>query len=167
MSTSKDVQKGIDNVHTAEGPHQPHTKAALELNAEQRWLERGIWARKTARVADLNGIDADTEVEQIELAPADVELLHFTMPTLDAQLNKPGSSLTGMSIMEEIQSDRMHGKLRPYTKVEPIGAYERREPNSPARPVNTDPNNQAELNRKEMLVLRAANDRAMERVLNA
>jgi len=48
------------------------------------------------------------------------------------QLNQIGSSLTGLTIMEEIQIDRMTGKLRPFVEGEPIGViqYHRRGPAS-------------------------------------
>lgn len=52
---------------------------------------------------------------------ADIEQGEFLAPQLDDQLSKMGSSLTGMSIMEEIQMDRIVGKLRPFLPG-PLGA---------------------------------------------
>jgi hypothetical protein len=85
----------------------------------------------------------------------DIEFALVMHPELEAQLTRPGSSLTGNSILREVHEDRLLGKIAPFTPG-PIGAYSRR----PA-PVLYTLSNWPELARKEMLELRAKNDAAL------
>jgi hypothetical protein len=144
----------------------PRTIPARTLVLEQRWLESGDWATKTPTLNEqLSAEEMNRPSGLPELKPADHEVVMLLQPSLESQLNRSGSSLTGQSIMEEIHVARLAGKLRPYSGREDIGAYKKREPNRPA-PMLLSPERIAQDRRKEMLELRAANDRALARLLD-
>jgi len=111
---------------------------AKRLRIEQATRERADFAVKTPRRKSLDNMQSDSvdndnvqggKFEE-ELPPIDQALVEFQAPMIDAQLYRMGSSLTGISIMDEIHNDRLAGKLRPFVEGEPIGLiqHHKREP---------------------------------------
>jgi hypothetical protein len=128
---------------------------AQRLRAESARLERGDFAIKTP--AYLYEDDVSAEL----ISEADIDADTFLCPVVDAQLSRGGSSLTGYSIMEEIEEDMLNGKLRPFVEGEPIGVIKNwlREPAPMLK-------NEAELyneRQKELNELRAKNNASLRR----
>jgi len=165
MSDSKQVKQAVANNNTiGKGPKAPHNEMAVELVLEQRWLEDGVWSKATPTLNSVLGADDINALPMDELKPADVEIVRLLQPSLDDQLDRVGSSLTGESIMAELHVDRLAGRIKPFVEGEPIGAYKLRPEPKPAPELRT-PERIASDKRQEMLALRAKNDRAMARLL--
>lgn len=173
MSTSKRVKQIVAENNTR--GQQPKSKPALtdlsvELMLEQRWLEAGVWGTPKPTV---QAIEAAQELDALanghdplaELGTADIAIIRFLSPTLDQQINEIGGSLTGMSIMEELRDDYWYWRVPPHREGTPIGAYELR-PCPAAAPMLLSPEQLVTRKRKEMLDLRAQNDRALARLLS-
>lgn len=100
---------------------------AVKLRKDAKWKERNDWVAKKITDDQLEKWHPDLDDKMAELPSVnDLSVEHFLMPMVDQQLNTPGSSLTGYSIMEEIHEDRVMGKLHPFVEGEPIGACNNR-----------------------------------------
>jgi len=140
---------------------------AWQMRLEQRRMERLDFAVKTPKHQpfDATGEGGEEEEESSlvgDPGPTDIAMQNLLCPSIDDQLSRSGSSLTGFSIMEEIHEAKMLGTLQPHVEGTMIGAIQ-----SYSRcPVDqlASCNEIMEGRRKEMLGLRARNDRALEQL---
>jgi hypothetical protein len=92
-------------------------KLRLQLLNEAREHERvGIDCKTPSRTP----FDSDDFIFPDE-SDADLDIEHFLHPMVDGQITRPGSSLTGLSIREELADEYLTGKVRPFVEGEPIG----------------------------------------------
>jgi len=132
------------------------TPETIQLLREAKAHDAKDFAVPTQRTSTGSGGDA------FEEPAVDVFGSAFLAPTVEEQMNTPGSSLTGRSIIEELTEDRMNGKVAPFVSG-PIGAYVRTPKKKPLtdRQVQQIHNKWREQERAIMLALRAKNDAAM------
>lgn len=149
-------------------PTNAFLEEAKRLRMETTARERQDFGKKTAPAVTDNG-DRDAGQALYMGGDSDDTTHSDWMPTssmspdVTMQLNQVGSSLTGMSIMEEITEDRLHGKLRPFIEGEPIGCIQHWPRDSaPMLKTEVDLYNDRQ---KVMLELRAKNDAAMDAFL--
>jgi len=109
---------------------------ALRLRTETGEREARKFGKKQAKSLTDENDSYMTGSEALDLDPVPGQ---SASPDVLSQLNQIGSSLTGLTIMEEIQIDRVTGKLRPFVEGEPIGViqYHKRGP-APALKTRND-----------------------------
>lgn len=131
---------------------------AKRLRAETAAREAGRFAVKTPpTVTDNDDQFMSSELDIVEMRDGGLT------PMVNEQLNQIGSSLTGLSIMEEIQMDRLAGKLRPFVEGEPIGACHNGPKRGPA-PSLTTHNKIMDERQKELRERQKTNDRTLARL---
>jgi hypothetical protein len=143
----------------------PAQEEALQLRVETARYEKQDYATKTPTVHNMHG-GAEGETLQFpdaQLGAADLAEQEFLCPSVDDQLSRPGSSLTGLSIMEEIVEANHMKRMKPFIEGQPIGKIQKWT-TGPAPALKTN-NEIMEDRRKETLRLRAKNDRALDRLL--
>jgi hypothetical protein len=126
---------------------------ADELLMEAVHNEQVIETGKVPRLANLE------EAEEMMTIERDEQWEHFFMPTIEHQLTNPGSSLTGFSIMQDINAEEYEGAgLLPHTH--PVGVLPRRVRQSQVTKLQAVRfhNKCKEEERAAMLRLRARND---------
>lgn len=142
-----------------------HDELAKKLRLETARLEKGDFAVKKAMVVHADtSLDDDPGDDEPAISQADIDEFNFLNPTFDDQLNRGGSSLTGYSIMEEIEEDRLHGTLAPFVEGTPIGHIQNHK-RGPAPMLKTEKELYEE-RQKELLELRAKNDAEIYSILN-
>ena len=126
-----------------------------KLMMEQRAREKHDFVRATPRHRPE---DEDEEGNPTRvISDDDIDVSFFLCPSVEDQLNRPGSSLNGISIMHEITTS----PYRAFVEGEPIGAYVKRKPwRAPkdVRPIG-------HYRQEAMLHLRHKNDLAMALIL--
>lgn len=140
---------------------------AKRLRLETARIEQGDFGvKKAVPVPPERQEPDDDPVDEGEelLSQADIDEHNFLNPTIDDQVSRGGSSLTGMSIMEEIQEDRLNGTLQPFVEGEPIGVL-KTWTRGPARMLKTERELYDE-RQKCLNELRAKNDAAIDAILN-
>lgn len=132
---------------------------ALRLRTEAAQREQHKFGKKKAKAltdADPNYMGGDSQSN--DPVPDQAQ-----NPSVLMQMNQIGSSLTGRTIMEEIQSDRMNGKLRPFVEGEPIGKIQKHK-RGPAKPLKTR-NEIMDDRRNELRERQQQNDATLDRLL--
>jgi hypothetical protein len=135
---------------------------AQKLRIEQANREQPMRGQEPIHTAP-HGTDAIAYEHGVpgtdKLGSADIAMMEMLAPSWDDQWGKMGSSLTGMSIREEL-AER---PLRPFVEGEPIGKIQKHK-RGPAKPAFTR-DQIMEMRRDEMMALRRKNDRAIARLL--
>jgi hypothetical protein len=98
------------------------------------------------------------------------EWREFFAPEVQTQLIKPGSSLMGVSIMQELAEDSAEGRIHPFVEGEPIGRIQEgklaQKAIEPAGEQATrEHNDRMQRRNDEMLALRDRNDRTITALL--
>lgn len=97
-------------------------KLRIKLLAEAREQERNSQSHKTpASHSSWGDREEDDGLSTPELSQHDLDSERFLHPSIDEQLNSPGSSLTGLSIREELADEYLMGKVAPFVEGTPIG----------------------------------------------
>jgi hypothetical protein len=128
-------------------------RLAKKLLMEQRGRELGHFGKPTPKREPLESEGAPRE------CPIDTDIDRFLCPSVDDQLGRPGSSLTGFSIMEEVSSCWPRTSM----KGEPIGAYKKRDVPKPAtlKVAREYYCKRGRWKQEELMALRHKNDLAM------
>jgi len=125
------------------------------LMMEQRARERLDFVNPTPKCVP--EIENEDGIAIREISDDDIDIASFLCPSVDDQLGRMGSSLTGLSIMREITSV----PRRAFVEGEPIGAYVKRNPWKPP----TDVRPIGHYRQEAMLHLRHKNDLTMKLIL--
>jgi hypothetical protein len=132
---------------------------ALRLRTETGDRERLGFGKKRARAVTDESANYMTGAEMMDLNAVPIQSMH---PEVLMQLNDIGSSLTGLTIMEEIQIDRMMGKLRPFVEGEPIGVIQHHKRR--AAPAHKTRNDIMDDRQKELRERQRRNDATLARM---
>jgi len=139
-------------------------KVAHRLRVEKKQREAGDFGIPKTRTDTFDYSDDENDFTTIdEDMTADVASEAFLCPSVDDQLSRPGSSLTGFSIMEELVQDRLAGKVKPFREGEAIGRIQNHK-RGPAPMLRTPAELYAERQR-ELNALREKNDATIARIL--
>lgn len=103
--------------HVSNRKHTAATEEAARLRAETAVREAGKFGKKKG-AAPTDDSDLYMDDEALTNLPVSTQGQECDA---SMQLNQIGTSLTGLSIMEEIQNDRNAGRVRPFVEGEPIG----------------------------------------------
>lgn len=95
------------------------SREARKLLQESRSIERHEFGKKTSIPPIVDDVPAYGTTD--EFRSNDEALQNMLYPSFDDQLNHTGSSLTGFSIMEEINEQIINGLLAPFIEGTPIG----------------------------------------------
>jgi hypothetical protein len=142
----------------------PAQEEAKRIRITHAVVEQGNFGQKTPAATTFDDVESDDDAGPMpDLAPADVEVVHFLCPSIDEQLDKPGSSLTGRSIMEEITEMYLNKTLRPFVEGEPIGCIPSTKKKREKQPTEARARMITGQRRQDaMLRLRVKNDRMLK-----
>jgi hypothetical protein len=145
----------------AQKQRTPAEEWALQLRKETARMERFDFAVKAGLPFNNNG--AFEEESEDELSPHDLMTEMTLAPSVTDQLNKTGSSLTGFTIMEEINEARLRGTLETFVEGTPIGACHNGPRPCPA-PALKSHNEIMDDRQRELRQRQARNDRTLDRL---
>ena len=132
----------------------PVSPLAVELRVETAQREQGDFGLPKPKTPTFTpGLDVTHDEMVNQFLAADAEM----------QLRYPCGSLTGFGIMEEIEQERLAGKLKPFVEGEPIGCI-KNWPRDPAPALKSEKDLYDE-RQKCMLELRRKNDETMDSIL--